>query len=113
MEKKTEIHRVKLDLKSYIKMTFVIGLCLGILGTILNLGLDLFSLIFNLFFGPPGGELSAHFSFFVLGLPSSFVSLLAAPVSMIVVGLITYPIYKYITNRFFTFTISVYGDVEH
>ena len=113
MDEKIQIVRVKLDLQSYIKMAFVFGLCLGILGTILNLGFDFFSLIFNLFFGPPGGDLSAHFSVFVLGLPSSFVSLLATPVSMIVVGLITYPIYKYITNRFFTLTIGVYGDVEH
>lgn len=109
MEEAIKIQRIKLDLKSYIKMSFVLGLCLGILGVFLNLGLDLFFLIF----GSAEADLSARLSALFFGLPSTFSSLLISPVSMMIVGVITYPIYNYISNHFFGLSISGHGEVEH
>lgn len=96
-----EIRKMQLSLNSYIKLSLILGLCSSIFWA----AIGLVSFIFKL---ASGDQEVALFELLTI-LSSIFIG----PIFMAISFLFGYPIYKYITNRWFSVVITVHGEREH
>ena len=95
------VFKAKLGLKSYLKICAVFGLSLGVLVTFLDLAVQFFNLA--------AGDPSVGVSNFLM----TFLNLLGGPISAVITGAISYPVYHYTVNRFFTMSITLNGQRDH
>jgi hypothetical protein len=105
MEEKYTICRARVEFKSYMKIVLIIGFCTGVLTAVFNLVYNLYQNIF--------GENSVPILESLGLLPLSLLALVICPLSLGAYGLVAYPIYRYITNKWFTVSLCVYGEREH
>lgn len=87
------------------KIVVIIGLCAGVLGAGVSIVADLYELIF--------GEESPGFTDFLLKVLMNLASAILAPVVTGLFGILQFPIYRYITNRWFSMNLSIYGELDH
>ena len=96
MEEEILIERARIAFSSYLKLTAVMGVCLGFLLLIINAVSYLIQII--------GGDPDATIGVFLL----NFVVLLTAPLSAVITGLLSYPMYKWLANNKFSMNLVVY-----
>lgn len=105
MEEKYVIKRARLEFADYIKIVAIFGLCAGVLTAGINIVVDIYELIL--------GEEGHNFTHFLFGVLMSLVSAILAPVATGLYGVLLFPIYRYITNRWFSMSLSIYGELDH
>jgi hypothetical protein len=105
MEEQYTIKRARVDFRTYMKIVLIIGFCMGVLTAVLN---AIYNLYQNLL-----GENAIGVMASLGSLPLSLFSIVVAPLSFGAYGLVAYPIYRYITNKWFSVTLSIYGEREH
>ncbi len=105
MEEKYEIRRARVEFKSYMKIVLIIGFCTGVLTAVFNIGYNLYQNIF--------GENAVGILASLSWAPLSLLALIICPLSLGVYGLVAYPIYRYITNKWFSVSMCIYGERDH
>lgn len=105
MEDKITIKRARLGFQDYMKIVVIIGLCAGVLSAGISIVADLYELIF--------AEEGHGFTDFLLKVLMNLASAILAPAVTGLFGVLQFPVYHYITNRWFSMSLSVYGELDH
>ena len=92
-----DIRRALVDFQTYIKVVATLGFCMGRLFTGINVLINLYQLAAG---NPDVGAFD-----FLLSLTVVFTG----PLGFIVAALISYPIYRFVTNRWFVLSWTVYS----
>lgn len=95
------IRGARVDFRTYLKIVLILGFCMGLLFAAINLGINFFQLAM--------GDPDVGVGDLLLGL----TVIVTGPLGIVLAAILAFPIYQYVTNRWFAITWKVFGERDH
>lgn len=101
MEEKIEIRRARIPLDTYLTISILFGISFAILLVALNIAI----VLFRLAMGDPEVGLGDFLW--------PFLAVVTVPIYAAITGVLSYPVYRYSVNRWFSMRLKIFGERDH